>query len=474
MHAHDRTFPSSDGLNSLNSSSNHQHFQLDKERIRSGCGGSAGGCAGLRVDGGAGGAKRATDANGAADWSADRAARRRCKAVAVVLGGLGLLLLLMGCGPKAPVAADQAVPVRVRAPLAVNEPETVAASGAVEANVTAEGAFQIAGRVARVLVDEGQPVRKGQVLAELDAADARNARDAAAAQAATAQAQERKAQAGPRSQELEQARIDYEQQKDQYARMKFLYEHASLPANDFDKVKAAYEAAEQRYAMARQGTRAEDKDAATGQALAAAAQLNEAEKRLGDTRLTAPMAGYVGVRRLDVGDTVAAGAPVIEVLDMDPVKVRVAIPEDEIGKVREGARAVVTIPALDGRAFEGKVDAVGVAADAASRTYTVKIVVPNKDHVLRAGMVAEARIFGPAMVRALTVPGGAVFRDERGVTEVYVYEAGRAYARRVDVGSAVGGEVEIRGGLTGSEQVVVAGEQNLREGALAQLTGGAQ
>lgn len=399
---------------------------------------------------------------------------RRCKAVAVVLGGLGLLLLLMGCGPKAPVAADQAVPVRVRAPLAVNEPETVAASGAVEANVTAEGAFQIAGRVARVLVDEGQPVRKGQVLAELDAADARNARDAAAAQAATAQAQERKAQAGPRSQELEQARIDYEQQKDQYARMKFLYEHASLPANDFDKVKAAYEAAEQRYAMARQGTRAEDKDAATGQALAAAAQLNEAEKRLGDTRLTAPMAGYVGVRRLDVGDTVAAGAPVIEVLDMDPVKVRVAIPEDEIGKVREGARAVVTIPALDGRAFEGKVDAVGVAADAASRTYTVKIVVPNKDHVLRAGMVAEARIFGPAMVRALTVPGGAVFRDERGVTEVYVYEAGRAYARRVDVGSAVGGEVEIRGGLTGSEQVVVAGEQNLREGALAQLTGGAQ
>jgi multidrug efflux pump subunit AcrA (membrane-fusion protein) len=392
----------------------------------------------------------------------------------VVLGGLGLLLLLLGCEAKAPVAAEQPVPVRVRAPLAVNEPETVAASGAVEANVTAEGAFQIAGRVARVLVDEGQPVRKDQVLAELDAADARNARDAAAAQAATAQAQERKAQAGPRSQELEQARIDYEQQRDQYTRMKFLYDHASLPANDFDKVKAAYEAAEQRYAMAKQGTRAEDKDAATGQARAAAAQLSEAEKRLGDTRLTAPIAGYVGVRRLDVGDTVAAGAPVIEVLDMDPVTVRVAIPEDEIGKVREGARAVVTIPALDGRAFEGTVDAVGVAADAASRTYTVKIAVQNAEHVLRAGMVAEARIFGVAMVRALTVPGAAVFRDEHGVAEVYVYEAGRAYARRVDVGAALGGEVEIRSGLNGDEQVVVAGAQKLREGALAQVTGGAQ
>ena len=64
----------------------------------------------------------------------------------------------------------------------------------------------------------------------------------------------------------------------------------------------------------------------------------------------------------------AAGIPVISVLDLDPVKVRVAIPEAEIGKVHEGARATVTIPSLDGRQFEGKVEAVGVAADPASRT----------------------------------------------------------------------------------------------------------
>ena len=75
----------------------------------------------------------------------------------------------------------------------------------------------------------------------------------------------------------------------------------------------------------------------------------------------APIAGFVGVRHIDVGDTVAAGTPVIGVLDLDPVKVRVAIPEAEIGKVQEGARAAVTIPSL-GRSFEGKVEAVGVAA----------------------------------------------------------------------------------------------------------------
>jgi RND family efflux transporter MFP subunit len=219
--------------------------------------------------------------------------------------------------------------------------------------------------------------------------------------------------------------------------------------------------------MAKQGTRVQDKEAATGQFHAAAAQMHEAQKHLADCQLRAPIAGFVGVRHLDVGNTVAAGMPVIGVLDLNPVKVRVAIPESEIGKVQQGARATVSIPSLDGREFEGKVEAVGVAADPASRTYTVKITVPNPQHVLRAGMVAETRIYGSAMVNALTVPGDAVVRDARGVTNVYVYEPTRqrVYARRVEVGAPINNEIEIRVGLNGNEQVVVAGQQNVREGS---------
>ena len=187
---------------------------------------------------------------------------------------LFMLLPLAGCGPKAPVAADQPVPVRVRPPNLVKQPVSVAAGGAVEANVTAQGAFQIGGRVATVLVEEGQAVSKGQVLAELDSTDYRNAYDAAQAQADAAQAVDRKAQEGPRSQELEQARIDYDQWQDQYTRMKFLYESKSLPANDFKKIEAGYQAAQQRYDMALKGTRVEDKQAASGQFRAAAAQMH--------------------------------------------------------------------------------------------------------------------------------------------------------------------------------------------------------
>jgi len=387
---------------------------------------------------------------------------------------LFVLLPLAGCKQKAPIAADQPVAVRLRAPNHIQQPVSVAASGAVEANVTAQGAFQIAGRVARVLVDEGQPVAKGQVLAELDATDYRNAYDAARGQADAAQAVNSKAQEGPRSQELEQARIDYERWLDEYKRMKYLYDHQSLPANDFKKIEAGYQAAQQRYEMARQGTRVQDKQAAKGQSHAAAAGMHEAQKRLADCQLRAPIAGLVGMKRIDVGDTVGAGTPVIGVLDLNPVKVRVAVPESEIGKVQQGARATVSIPSLDGRQFEGKVEAVGVAADPASRTYTVKITVANPQHVLRAGMVAETRIYGSAIVNAITVPGDAVIRDAHGVTNVYVYEPSRqrVYTRRVEAGAPINNEIEIHSGLTGSEQVVVAGQQNVHEGSPAKVIGG--
>jgi len=386
------------------------------------------------------------------------------------------LLALAGCGHKAPVAADQPVPVRVRTPNRVQQPVSVAASGAVEANVTAQSAFQIAGRVARVYVEDGQAVGKGQVLAELDATDYRNAYDAAHGQADAALAVDRKAQEGPRAQELEQARIDYDRWQDEYKRMKFLYDHKSLPANDFKKIEAGYQAAQQRYDMAKQGTRMQDREAASGQARAAAAGMHEAQKRLSDTRLRAPIAGFVGMRRVDVGDTVGAGIPVISVLDLNPVKVRVGIPEAEIGKVHEGARAIVSIPSLDGQKFEGKVEAVGVAAEPASRTYVVKISVPNPAHLLKAGMVSEARILGSTMVNAVTVPGGAIVHDAQGVTHVYVYAPAqqRVYARRVEVGALIGNEVEIRSGLNGDEQIVVAGQQNVREGSPVRMAGGGQ
>ena len=182
------------------------------------------------------------------------------------------------------------------------------------------------------------------------------------------------------------------------------------------------------------------------------------------------------MRQLEVGDTVAPGVPVFSVVDLSPVKVKVGIPEDEVGKVHEGDRAEVSIPSLDGQKFDGRIEAIAAASDPASRTYVSKVIVPNPKLVLRAGMVSDARLLGDTQINAITVPGSAIVRDERGVAQVFVLLPGqnRVYSRRVEVGSMIGDEVEIRGGLNGNEQVVVEGQQNVREGSIVKTEGGVQ
>ena len=402
----------------------------------------------------------------------------RSSSITTLLVTAACLIGLTACQRAASAVREETDPIsiQVRAPAAVERPDSVSASGSVEGSETTDVAFQVSGKVARVFVEEGQHVSSGQLLAQLEPTDYRNALDAANAQKLAAEAVAQKATAGLRKQEIEEARIDLNRSEDEYKRMRFLVERKSLPANDFQKIEAAYHAARERYQMAVEGTRLEDRNAAMAQALAARAQASEELKRLGDTRLLSPITGNISMRRVDRGQTVAAGAPVFSIVNLNPAKVRVGVPEADIGKVTPGARAEVSLPSLGGRSFEGQVGIIGVSAEAASRTYTVKIIVPNPGPVLLEGMVAEARIFGPAKARVLTIPGEAIVRDPQGATNVYVYDPyrKRVYARRIEVGLPVGGEVEIRSGLKGGEQIVVAGQQKLREGTLVEIAGGAR
>jgi len=110
---------------------------------------------------------------------------------------------------------------------------------------------------------------------------------------------------------------------------------------------------------------------------------------------------------------------------------------------------------------------IGVSADPASRTYPVKLALPNPGRALLPGMIAEARISGARMTRALTVPGDAIVHDAEGATRVFVYSPAerRVYGRRVTVGAPIDREVEVRDGLTLDDLVVIAGQQRVRDGA---------
>jgi RND family efflux transporter MFP subunit len=130
----------------------------------------------------------------------------------------------------------------------------------------------------------------------------------------------------------------------------------------------------------------------------------------------------------------------------------------------------VRIPSLGGREFAARVELVGFAAEPQSRTFPVRLLVPNPALELRAGMIAEAGIETGARVEVRTVPAEAVWRDPQGVTHVYVYspQSGRIHARRVRTGRGAGREVEIVEGLGDSDLVVVGGQHKVKDGMRVQ------
>lgn len=386
---------------------------------------------------------------------------------------LALTATLVSCArqPAGPSAPERPVPVRIERPHRIQRPASVAASGTVEAAETVELAFQVAGRVTRVMADEGQAVRRGQVIAELDAADYRFGLEAAEAQEGIARASLEKAQTGTREEELEQARAAFQRAEDEYRRYRQLYERKSMAPVDFARVEAAYRAARAQFEMAQNGARKEDRAAAGSAVRQAQAQVEVSRKRVRDSRLISPIDGAVARRGIDPGEMAGAGMPVFSIVALNPARVRVGIPETDIGRVRPGQRALVVIPALDNREFPGTVELVGVAADPNSRTFSARITVPNPGLLLKAGMIAEAAIEGRSFIDVLSIPGEAVVHDPQGVTLVYVYypDSRRVHARRVETGRARDSGIEIASGLSNEDLLVVAGQHMVKEGSLVEV-----
>ena len=347
-----------------------------------------------------------------------------------------VLFVLTSCsqGKSTEPPAAKATPIRTGKVRHVQEREFVSVSGTVVSpDAPVSVAFLVSGKVIEVGPREGDYVKRGQLLAAIDPLDYKLSLQAASAQAG-------------------QAKVALARSKDEYARMKFLYDSRSLAENDFEKFKAAWLSAKQQ----------------VDQAIA-----NEklAQKRLTDASLYAPADGFISKRSIEPGQTASSGNPVFEIVKLDPVEINVGVPETDIHLVRVGQTAAVTIPALPTESFEGKVRVINVSADPNTRTYMTRIVVPNPAHFLRVGMVAEARIEGDRTADLMTLPAETILRDPQGATIVFVYypEQQRVYAKRVERGAVYGREIAIKSGLSGDETIVFAGQEKLRDGTIVSL-----
>ena len=348
------------------------------------------------------------------------------------------LFVLTSCsqGKTAEQPAVNAIPIKTGKVRHVQAREFVSVSGTVTSpEAPIQVSFLVSGKVIQVAPREGDYVKQGQLLATIDPLDYK-----LSLQAATAQ--------------VGQAKVALNRSADEHARMKFLYDSRSLAGNDYEKFKAAYLSAKQQ----------------VDQAIA-----NEklAQKHLSDASLYSPADGFISKRSIEPGQTAGPGNAAFEIVKLDPVEINVGVPETDIHLVRIGQTAAVTIPALPDESFEGKVRVINVSADQNTRTYMTRIVVPNPRHILRVGMITEARIEGDRVLDLLTLPAETILRDPQGATIVFVYypEQRRVYSRRVETGVVYGREIAIKSGLYGDEAIVFAGQERLRDGTVVSLSG---
>ena len=326
-----------------------------------------------------------------------------------------LLFALAGCSEQQPGAARKAgsLEVEVVTAAATLQPMGVEieAVGTARANESVEVTSKASNTVTAIRFEEGDRVRRGEVLDELDNAELRAA--LAEAEAALAESQ------------------------NQFKRSRDLFTSKALSESQLDLIEATLKGNQ--------------------------ARVDVAKARLADTIIRASFDGTVGFRRVSVGSLVSPGSVITTLDDASLIKLDFTVAETYIHALDKNLPVIAATAGLPGREFQGKVTHLDSRVDPVTRSIAVRAELPNPKGELKPGMFMTVRLQGE-VAPALLVPEGAIV-PEQGHTYVFVVENGVAHRRDVKLGKRRPGEVEIVDGLKEHERVVTEGTQNLREGS---------
>lgn len=343
-------------------------------------------------------------------------------AVALAVGAGAYLFMPGTSGPAERAraatgpAAERGVAVEVQPVTVSTVVEDIHAVGTLRPNESLFVAPEIAGRVERIRFDEGERVKAGAPLIELDASILRA--------------------------EMAKARSDLALAKANYDRASTLASQGNASLRSRDEGQAAF--------------------------LAAQANLTLAEARLQKATLTAPLSGVIGLRAVSVGAYVTPGDKLVELSDIDTLKVDFRVPELRRANLRAGQSIMITADAVPGEPFEGTIYALDPTVDINGRAVRIRARVPNPQGKLSPGLFARIQIIVERRGDAVLVPESAVYA-EAGKTYVFRVIDGRAQRTEVSVGQRQPGTVEIRSGLGPQDTVVTAGHLRLRDGALVEV-----
>lgn len=395
-------------------------------------------------------------------------------AVRRMLSGLSLIaaaLIPLGCQESpAPAAAPPSEaqrqpprPVRVAPAMEAMVDRRVSATGTLAADEQVVLGTKVAGRIGELLVDLGSRVRRDQTVARLDPTDAQLRVDQAVAALQQARARLGLSPGGtddrvdPEQTSLvRQARAVLDEARLTKERTDRLWRQELIAQAQVDTAVSALGVAEARYQDAIEEVR--NRQAVL---LQRRSELELARQQRADTLVNSPIEGAVSERRASVGEYLAAGAPVVTLVKLHPLRLRLAVPERDATSVRVGQPVVVTVEGVAGE-HHGRVARISPAISEQNRTLLVEAEVPNEGAVLRPGAFAKADIVLAGDLRVVTVPATAIVTFA-GVEKVLTVDKGRAVEVRVTTGRRLGDRVEIVTGIKAGTPVV-GQPGNLTEG----------
>ena len=329
---------------------------------------------------------------------------------------LALSLVLLGCkkegasGGATPVFAVQAVVAEAKVQ-PVNE--TLSLVGSVAANEMVEIKSETDGTLEEVLFTEGQRVKQGDLLIRLD---------------------ESKFTAS-----VNEAEANFKLSETTYERSKQLFRDKLVSQQEYDQAAAQYQANK--------------------------ASLELKKRLLKDARIYAPFKGIMSSRQVSPGQVIARNTTLTWIIDLDPVKVELNVPERFVSQLKIGQKIEITVAAYPGRTFLGEVFFIAPFVESATRTAQVKARIDNPNAELKPGMFANLNLTLKLKEDAIVIPESSVIASgDRNI--IYVLDKeDAAQIRPVKVGIRQAGLVEIINGLKPGERVVAEGIQKIRPGA---------
>ncbi len=404
----------------------------------------------------------------------------------LLVAGLACLLglLAISCGGSrantrnepSSTEAVRAVDVTTAPAIKRELPRFFEATGSLAGDQQTDVAPSVAGKVVAIGVDLGTYVKSGQMIVRLDDVDSKLRVQQAQAQLEQAKAALREAEekVGLRSgqsfdaervPEVVNARVALNLAEKNLRRAEKLIESGDISRSFYDEQKAQRDQLKEQYEAALSFARQRYAAVATARANVANAesQLGLARRSLSYALVYSPIDGFVAERNADLGEYVSPTTKVATIVRVNPLRIRIDIPEQAIPEVKVGQSVSVTTSAWPDKNFSGHIARVSPNVSANSRTLSVEAEIDNSSGTLKPGQFASVRILQERSQPAVLVPLRGV-RTEAGVSRVFVIKDGHVQERLVQLGQTESDLVEIKSGVTEGEQVATSNLDQLSEG----------